>query len=158
MLLTEKIHKDTIIVPLIGVNRSTAIQELLNRLVELKYLTASIKLFSFIEAMESELSSTTGRGVAFPHSISKEINNLVCVLGISKEGILYGENDVHPCHIILLSLSPIDKVDIHRKFISKFRLLLSDSNLKDKIIHSNSAIILESIISNWETKDLEEEV
>ena len=158
MLLTKKIYKDTIIVPLTGDSRSEVIQELLGKLVELQCLTSTTKLFSFIEAIESESSSATGRGVAFPHSISKEINDLVCILGISKDGILYGENDVHPCHIILLSLSPIDKTDIHRKFISRFRLLLSDSEIKDAIIHADSSMDLEQIIKNWEIKDLEEDV
>jgi len=158
MLLTEKIYKDTIIVPLEGNTRSEVIQELLDKLVELNHLTSNTKLFSFIEAIESKSSSTTGRGVAFPHSISKEIQDLVCMLGISKDGILYGENDVHPCHIILLSLSPIDKTNIHRKFISRFRLLLSDSKIKDTMVHADSSMALETIIKNWEIKDLEEDV
>ena len=158
MILTEKIYKDTILTPLKGNSRAEVIQELLDKLLELKYLTSTTKLFSFIDAIESESSSATGRGVAFPHSISKEINSLVCILGISENGILYGENDVHPCHIILLSLSPIDKTNIHRKFISRFRLLLADSKIKDSIIHADSPIALETIIKNWETKDLEEDV
>ena len=158
MLLTEKIYKDTIIAPLQGTSRSTVIQELLDQLVDLKYLTASVKLFSFIEAMEAESCSTTGRGVAFPHSISKEIDDLVCILGISPNGISYDEEDVHPCHIILLSLSPINKSDIHRKFISRFRLLLSNSSLRDKITHSTSPANLESIVKNWETIQIEEEL
>ena len=158
MLLTEKIYKDTIIVPLQGTSRSTIIKELLNQLVDLKYLTASVKLFSFIEAMEAEFCSTTGRGVAFPHSISKEIDDLVCILGISPNGIYYDKEDVHPCHIILLSLSPINKSDIHRKFISRFRLLLSNSSLRDKMIHSTSPTYLESIVKNWETIQIEEEL
>ena len=158
MLLTEKIYKDTIIAPLQGTSRSTVIQELLDQLVDLKYLTASVKLFSFIEAMEAESCSTTGRGVAFPHSISKEIDDLVCILGVSPNGISYNKEDVHPCHIILLSLSPINKSDIHRKFISRFRLLLSNSSLRDKMIHSTSPTYLESIVKNWETIQIEEEL
>ena len=158
MLLTKKIHKDTIVVPLKGTTRSTIIQELLNQLVDFKYLTTSIKLFSFIEAMESEFCSTTGRGVAFPHSISKEVDELICILGISSDGILYNEDDVHPCHIILLSLSPINKSDIHRKFIARFRLLLSNPNLKNKIIDSTSPIALETIIKNWENIQTEEQL
>ena len=108
--------------------------------------------------MESEFCSTTGRGVAFPHSISKEVDELICILGISSDGILYNEDDVHPCHIILLSLSPINKSDIHRKFIARFRLLLSNPNLKNKIIDSTSPIALETIIKNWENIQTEEQL
>ena len=156
MLITDKINKDTIVVSLNGSNRSDAIQELLDVLVEKQYLMESVKLFSFINAKESQACSTTGRGVALPHSISKEVDELVCILGISQAGILYGEKDVHPCHIILLSLSPIKNSDIHRKFISRFRLLLSDSNMKNKMISSTSAIDLEREINNWEKQQIEE--
>ena len=156
MLITDKINKDTIVVSLNGSNRSDVIQELLDVLVEKQYLMESVKLFSFINAKESQACSTTGRGVALPHSISKEVDELVCILGISQAGILYDEKDVHPCHIILLSLSPIKNSDIHRKFISRFRLLLSDSRMKDKMINSTSAIDLEREINNWEKQQIEE--
>jgi len=157
MLITDKINKDTVVIPLNGSNRSDAIQELLDVLVDRGYLMGSIKLFSFIDAKETESCSTIGGGVALPHSISKEIDELVCILGISRIGIQYDEKDVHPCHIILLSLSPIKNSDIHRKFISKFRLLLSDLNMKDKIINSNSSIDLEKEIKNWEKQQIEED-
>ena len=157
MLITDKINKDTVVIPLNGSNRSDAIQELLDVLVDRGYLMGSIKLFSFIDAKETESCSTIGGGVALPHSISKEIDELVCILGISRMGIQYDEKDVHPCHIILLSLSPIKNSDIHRKFISKFRLLLSDLNMKDKIINSNSSIDLEKEIKNWEKQQIEED-
>ena len=156
MLITDKINKDTIVVSLNGSNRSDIIQELLDVLVEKQYLMESIKLFSFIDAKESQSCSTTGRGVALPHSISKEVDKLVCILGISQAGILYDEKDVLPCHIILLSLSPIKNSDIHRKFISRFRLLLSDSNMKNKMISSTSAIDLEREINNWEKQQIED--
>ena len=158
MLIIDKINKDTIVVPLYGSNRSEVIQELLDTLVQKQYLRASIKLFSFIDAQESEHCSTTGRGVAFPHSISKEIEELVCILGVSKDGIIYDKKDVHPCHIVLLSLSPINNTDAHRKFISRFRLLLSNSNLKDKIINSTSVRDVEIEIRNWEKQQIEEDI
>ena len=156
MLITSKINKDIIIVLLKGLSRSDAIRKLLDVLVEKQYLTKSIKLFSFIDAMESQNSSTIGRGVALPHSISKEVDELVCILGISQAGIPYNEKDVHPCHIILLSLSPINNPDIHRKFISRFRLLLSDSSIKNKMINFTSAIDLVKEINNWEKQQIEE--
>ena len=57
--------------------------------------------------------------------------------------VMYDKDDVHPCHIILLSLSPIKDKDAHRKFISRFRLLISDSILKDQIDIGN--LLLSSI-------------
>ena len=157
MKITDKLNKDTIIF-LKSDTRADIVKELLDHLVDFKYLEKSVKLFSFIDSQESENSSATGRGVAFPHSISKELEDLVCILGISKSGVHYDNEAIHPCHIILLSLSPENNPDIHRKFISKFRLLMINPKLKHNIINTQSSKSIEKILSNWEIEQLEEEL
>lgn len=157
MKITDKLNQETIIF-LTEESRTDAIKELLNQLVKYNYLEKSVKLFSFIEAQELKNSSDIGRGIAFPHSISKELENLVCILGISKNGINYNNGSIHPCHIVLLSLSPNNNPDVHRKFISKFQLLMMDPTLKQKIINANSIQELEKLLIQWETKQTEEEL
>ena len=154
MKITDKLYKETI-VSLKGENRTDIIHELLDHLVNYNYLDHAAKLFSFIDSKESFNSSYIGKGVAFPHSISREIKELVCILGISKAGISYDKDDIYPCHIILLSLSPENKPEIHRKFISKFQLLLSDVQLKDNIINFISLDNVEKLLSNWEIQEKE---
>ena len=158
MKISDKLNDKTIIASLKGTNRSEVIDEMLSHLVKESYLMGSIKLFSFIENNESINNSADSIGIAFPHSTSIEIDDLVCILGLSTNGILYNEEDVHPCHIILLSLSPKNNPDMHRKFISKFRLLLSDIHLKDKIINAGSVISVRDLLSNWDQKEMEEEL
>tara|TARA_B100001250_G_C19638994_1_gene717332 strand:+ start:81 stop:554 length:474 start_codon:yes stop_codon:yes gene_type:complete len=157
MKITDKLNKETIIF-LNQESRSNIIKELLDQLVTYNYLEKSIELFSFINSKESENSSNIGRGIAFPHSTSKELKDLVCILGISKDGIHYDEDDVHPCHIVLLSLSPNNNPDIHRKFISKFQLLTMDPILKQKIISANFIKDIEKLLIDWEIKQIEEEL
>ena len=157
MKISEKLNEKTILNSLNGENRSEVIRELLNHLVKSNYLSSSIKLFSFIDSTESINNLAIERGIAFEHSTSMEIDELVCVLGISTDGIIYNEEDVHPCHIILLSLSPKESPDIHRKFISKFRLLISNIQLKDKIINARSPIVIKDLLANWDQKEMEED-
>jgi len=157
MKITDKLNKETIIF-LDGETRSDIIKELLDHLVEINYLETSDELFSSIDSRESESSSDIGRGIAFPHSISKELQELVCILGISKSGIDYDNDVILPCHIILLSLSPINNPDIHRKFISKFRSFMVDSNFKYQLIDSQSSEEIGKLLANWEIKQMEEEL
>ena len=157
MKITDKLNKETIIF-LDGETRSDIIKELLDHLVEINYLETSDELFSSIDLRESENSSDIGRGIAFPHSISKELQELVCILGISKLGVDYDNDVILPCHIILLSLSPTNNSDIHRKFISKFRLFMVDSNFKYQLINSQSPEEIEKLLANWEMKQMEEEL
>ena len=156
MKISDILNEKTIVTPLKGKNRSEVIHELLNHLVDLNYLNASMKLFSFIDNNELINNSVVGKGIAFPHSTSIEIDELVCILGISEEGIIYNQEDVHPCHIILLSLAPKGNPNIHRKFISKFRLLISDIRLKDQIINAKSSITIKNLLTNWDEKEMED--
>mgnify|MGYP000261671031 CR=1 FL=1 len=55
MLLVDQLNKDTIVVPINAEDSSGAVQELLNTLLELNYLTATVKLFSFIDKEEIRL-------------------------------------------------------------------------------------------------------
>ena len=117
MNLLNKLKEDTILVPLQSSTQSEVIRELLDHLQKLEVLSATSKLLSNITNKEEMLPSAAGRGIAYPHATSIEIDELVCILGISKTGIHYDNNRAHPCHIILLSLSPESNPDIHRKFI-----------------------------------------
>ena len=86
MLLVNQLNKDKIIVPINAQNSSGAVQELLDTLLQLNYLTSTVKLFSFIDKEENQMNSAVGRGVAYAHAVSLEVSDLVCILGISKEG------------------------------------------------------------------------
>ena len=46
MLLVDQLNKDTIVVPINAEDSSGAVQELLDTLLKLDYLTATVKLFS----------------------------------------------------------------------------------------------------------------
>ena len=87
MNLQDKLNKKTILVPLVASNKEEAIQELLSHLQSLDILSTTVKLFSNIKEQENVSTSATGRGIAYPHSTSVEINELVCILGKSIDGI-----------------------------------------------------------------------
>ena len=73
------------------------------------------------------MPSAAGRGIAYPHATSIEITELICVLGISKDGLNFNSPDGQLCHIILLTLSPKNDPCKHRKFITRFRTMLKNT-------------------------------
>ena len=104
MKLIDKIKNNTLIFPLQSEEKSTTIHELLNHLLLEGYLTETTKLFSFIENDDKTIGSAVGRGIAFHHSSSVEVNELTAVLGISKTGVDYQSPDRQRVHFILLIL------------------------------------------------------
>ena len=153
MKLRDKLIKELILMPMLATSKEGAIQELLTHLQSLHKLSATIKLFSNIKEQENTFTSSAGRGIAYPHSTSVEIEKLTCVLGISKQGIDFNSPDGHDCHLILLTLSPANDPTEHRKFITRFQSMVQNPNIRSSLLDSRSYIEVHNIISQWEKDD-----
>jgi len=155
--LSDKLIEGTILVPVHATCKESANQELLTHLQSLGILSDTINLFANIKEQEIAFTSSAGRGVAYPHSTSIEIDELTCVLGISKEGIDYDSLDGQDCHLILLTLSPKDKPTIHRKYITRFRSMVQNPDVRSNLYESKSSDEILKIISIWEENENRED-
>ena len=107
---------------------------------------------------ENIFTSSAGRGIAYPHSTSVEIDKLTCILGISHKGIDFNSPDGHNCHIILLTLSPINEPKEHRKFITRFRLMVDNPEIRSHMIDSRTCNETFNIISDWEKENNRDDI
>ena len=153
MNLRDKLKEETIILPIQSTTQSEAIQELLVHLQNNKILSATIKLFSYIDNNERISPCAAGRGVAYPHSTSIEIDKLTCVLGFSKDGIDFNSPDGQLCHIILLTLSPDEDPCEHRKFITRFRTMMGNPEIRSQLLDAKHPDEVINIIQQWEEED-----
>ena len=153
MNLQDKLNEETIVLPIQSTTQKKAIQELLEHLQNIKILTATIKLFSYINNNEKKSPCAAGRGIAYPHSTSIEIDKLTCVLGFSKDGIDFNSPDEQLCHIILLTLSPDEDPCEHRKFISRFRTMIDNPKVRSQLFDANQPDEVINIIHKWEEDD-----
>ena len=154
MKLSNKLKQQNIIFPLQSKDRSSAIQEMLDRLLELNYLTATVKLHSFIDEKDKLINSAVGRGTAYHYSTSIEINEQLAVFGFSPSGINYNSPDGQGVHFILLILDTKEESDLHRKLITRFQHFINDLDYREKVIDSQSRDELFNLISSWEEKYL----
>ena len=153
MNLRDKLKEETIILPILSSTQGDAIKELLIHLQKIEILSSTIKLFFNITNNETTVPCAVGRGIAYPHSTSKEVEKLTCVLGISKTGIDFNSPDGQLCHIILLTLSPdVDPCE-HRKFITRFRTMFDDPNIRSLLLDAKQSSDVVSVIQKWEEDD-----
>ena len=145
--------EETIILPLQASTQTDAIQELLIRLHKIDILSATTKLFSNINNNEKAVPCAAGRGIAYPHSISIEVKELTCILGISKGGIDFNSPDGQLCHIILLTLSPYKKPWKHRKFITRFRTMFDNPIVRSSLLDANQSYEVINLIQKWQEDD-----
>jgi len=153
MRLRDKLKEKTIILPIKASTQRDAIQELLTHLQSINILTATSRLISYIEINEKKSPSAAGRGIAYPHSTSIEVENLVCILGFSKGGIDFNSPDGQLCHIILLTLSPEQDPREHRKFITRFRTMLENPVIRSQLLDANQPVEVIKIIQQWEEEE-----
>ena len=154
MKLSNRLKNKNIIFPLKSNGRSESIQEMLDRLLELNYLTATVKLHSFIDNKNILINSAVGRGIAYHYSTSIEIDNQLAVLGISPKGIDYDSPDGQKVHFILLILDTEREKTLHRKLVNRFQHFISESNFRMKIIDCVTVDEIAKLISAWEEKYL----
>ncbi len=150
MKLQDKLIPETILVPIQAICKEGAIQELLTHLQSLDRLSATVQLFENIKEKENVFTSSAGRGIAYPHSTSFEVEELTCVLGISQKGIDFSSPDGQDCHLILLTLSPPNDPTEHRKFITRFRSMVQNSYLRSNLYESENCNDIINIIYQWE--------
>ena len=153
MKLSEKLNNKTIIYPLQAMSKQDALHELLDYFQSLDYLTATTKLFSYLDSKDKTFNSASGRGVAYHYHTSIEVKETLAVLGISKQGINYNATDGLLCHFILLILEPTNHPNSHRKLINLFQNLINHSDIKSKLLELDSSSEVEKIIKNWENDD-----
>ena len=154
MNLSDLLNEATICCPLVSNSRNGAIQEMLNHLQSLGHLSGTMKLYRYIEELENNHSTAAGKGIAYPHSTSIEVDDLICVLGISKPGLDFNSPDGQFCHIILLSLSSDEEPDKHRKFIRLFSSMIGDASIRTQFLDSTDSMDISSIIADWENNQL----
>ena len=150
MNLLDKLKEDTILFPLQSSTHLEVIRELLDHLQKLEVLSATSKLLSNITNKEEMLPAAAGRGIAYPHSISMEVDELVCILGISKNGIDFNSPDGQLCHLILMTLSPNEDPSEHRKFITRFRTMCNNPDIRFNILDAPQNNNIIDIIQKWE--------
>ena len=78
---------------------------------------------------------------------------MVCILGISKPGVDFNSPDGQLCHLILLTLSPEDKPGEHRKFITRFRTMFDNPDVRSQLLDTDTIEDVIEIVKKWEEEE-----
>ena len=153
MKLQDKLIEEMTLVPMQVTSKESTNKELLTHLKSIDILSVTVQLFANIKEQENIFMASTDQRIAHPHSTSVEVNEFTCILGISKNGIDYNSPDGQDCHLILLTLSSADDPTEHRKFISRFRSMVSNPEIRSSLYGSDNCNEILNIISQWEEDD-----
>ena len=155
MKLSDIIDANNIIVPIKSTTKEHAIQELLEHMKKNGNLSSTSKLKHFINSQEKAFSSAAGKGVAFPSCGSIEVENVIAVLGVSKNGVEFNAPDGLKCHLILLTLSSKNDPTKRRRLIHMFQDMISNIEIKYSMMEESSVESIHNTILDWEQMNME---
>ena len=87
------------------------------------------------DVFANERRSSTGmqHGVAIPHAKTTAVDRLLAAVAVTRNPIEFDSLDGKPCRIFVMTLSPIDQVGPHMRFLAEIGRLLKDRRIRDAV-------------------------
>ncbi|MCM8824571.1 MAG: PTS sugar transporter subunit IIA [Candidatus Omnitrophica bacterium] len=133
MRISEFISENEIVIGLKSTEKQAALDELLQVLEKNGFLQDRKQVLETLIEREKLGSTGIGQGIAVPHAKTDQIENLVCALGISENGVNFDSLDGEPVFIIFLVLAPSGATGIHLKALAKIARLLKDKVFRNSL-------------------------
>ncbi|MDD3155815.1 MAG: cation:proton antiporter [Victivallaceae bacterium] len=92
-----------------------------------------------ILSREKIASTCVGSGIAFPHARTTGVGKLICLVGISRQGIPGAAPDDQPIHLVVLTLAP-EKCDTpYLEFMGRIASRLHDRQFRTELLDETDA-------------------
>lgn len=151
MKIAEILREQCVVADIKGKTKREIIAELVEALEKARLIEDVETVVNVVMEREKLGSTGIGNGVAVPHGKLKNINNIVCALGRSQNGVDFDAVDRGLVHIFFLVLAPEDSASLHLKVLSRITKILRDQSLRKKVIKlSNTHDIYMSILEEDE--------
>ena len=138
MTVSRLLSKEFVLLPLQAQDAESVLRELLSTLKEAGIIDSPDRCLQTILKRERRMSTAVGKGIALPHGLSNEIDEVQVVLGISIDGIEFRAVDHLLCHIFVLLVSPENQPEKHLKLLSRFTKLLRDGVLRSALMEART--------------------
>ncbi|MFH1220462.1 MAG: PTS sugar transporter subunit IIA [Candidatus Eisenbacteria bacterium] len=147
MVLAKVVARDTIKLGLAGIDKWTAIENLVDLLVETGKGFDREAILAAVRDRESKGSTGIGDGIAVPHARTTGVAEVVAALGISKTGIDFDSNDGRPCHLIFLIAAPPHESTKYLKALSAVAVIGRDAGTIARITAAGSPAEVMSVLA-----------
>jgi len=116
-----------------GVTKESAIEELIDLMVEAKQIPEKSKALRKVLDRERMISTGIGKEVAIPHAKFDQTTKPIVAFGRSDEGITFESLDGEKVHLMFLFLSPQDDPAGYVKILGKTARLLDSEELREAL-------------------------
>ncbi len=139
MNILDILSPDAIKVPLEATHKQAAIEELIDLLSARGIVTDGPSLKRAVWEREQQRSTGIGEGLAIPHGKSTSARALTMAIGKPKEPIEFGSIDRKPVKLIILLVSPADRIAEHIQALGKVSRLMTNPQFRTSCYETPSA-------------------
>ena len=129
-VLSDFLQRDLLLLNLAGTTKEEIIDELLDAVTAKGCVKDKDAVRKEILAREAQMSTGMEKGVAIPHARTDSVDDLVCVIGIKRNGIDFDALDGGLSQIFVLTLTPKESNAAHMQFMAMISRMLDESGRK----------------------------
>ncbi len=133
-MIGEVLTEELVICNLEADNGTDVIEALLERISSTGELRDPSKAREDVLANERRSSTGMQHGVAIPHAKTEAVTRLLAAVAVTKTPVDFDSLDGKPCRIFVMTLSPIDQVGPHMRFLAEIGRILRNRRVRSKIL------------------------
>ena len=130
MTVSEILDPQCVVVPLQAANKREAIDALVDALGTAGRVTDTAAVKKAVWEREQQRSTGIGEGLAIPHGKSTSARALTMAIGKPKDAIEFGSIDRKPVRMIILLVSPTDRIAEHIQALGKVSRLMTNQQFR----------------------------
>jgi PTS system fructose-specific IIC component len=151
MNVLDVLKPDCIKVPLQAAEKKAAIEELVDVLAAASAVTDAPALKAAVWSREQQRSTGIGEGLAIPHGKGPAVQRVAMAIGMPAAPIEYDSIDHKPVRLIVMLVSPPDKVSEHVQALGRLSRLMTDPNFRERAYAARSAEEIYELFRRAET-------
>lgn len=152
MKLQDILTTELIKVPLISLEKTQIIAEMVDMLVKARRIKDRDQVLKAILDREAVLSTGVGDGVAIPHGKAEAAPEIVAALGIARQPVDFEAIDDKPVSLVWLIVGPPSQTGQHLKALSRISRLVHERHFRERLIGAMDADDAYSTIRNEEQR------
>ena len=150
-LVLRYLREDRILLHMAAKKKAEGLRELAALVEDSAEILNFRKFLSAVFQKESRFGSGVGEGVALPHYRDEKVREPVICMGISEDGIDWGEKE--QVHILVLVAWPYTHEDNYLKTVAEIARLLRLAPVREKIRNAGGpSEVLEAMQTNGTSK------
>lgn len=136
-MLTDDLQPAAIIPALSARNKEGVLAELAQNVIDRHPGLNRHDLLQILHEREKLGSTGIGDGIAIPHGKLKQVDELVCAFGRSREGVDFSSLDGRPVHLFFLLIAPENAAAVHLKALARISRILRDPVVRNALMDAD---------------------